>query len=229
MSRCRDSTTESSRLVLAQKRCRERGKSGKSLRSTSEHKLGEMNQLSGIKLLQTAPAIDFSSIDHVLDEIAETRRPKGKSSLVPRQKVDSSVPVVSGQEDEKGGMESTLGGDKKKMQVVCMPYTSDNRVDVVLTALEFVQGRKLGGVEQTSEMKEAVKQERKEMLDDHMDAEISQRNKLAILSNWRKGLMDRLEMNAAESPTNQGGDPGSFDYDGEDVALDLALKEILAE
>ena len=183
-----------------------------------------MKPLSNVKLLHTEDQkIDFSSIDEVIQEIVHKRRPKGKSVVRENTAADKGETPSA----DEIGMDTASGLDSNRIQAVCMPYTSDDRLQVVLTALEFVQKRDLRG--EGIIVPETQSQGTDKTLDDRFDAEIMQMNKLATLTNWRRELMDRLEMNATESESHvqdEEREVECFDATG-DLALELELKEIL--
>ena len=183
-----------------------------------------MSNLKGLKLLG-GDQFSFDAVDSVLQEIVESKRPKklsGSDSAVRVGEEENMEEVdLSMMETEKETVQ------KRRPQVVSMPYTRKNRVQVALTALEFVQRRQ----EKSEEMEESRPPSSTiahEKNDYAFDAEVEQRSKLESLAGWRKTLMTRLEMSATEANVDEENCPVSDTFDAtEDLKLDIELKDIL--
>ena len=105
-----------------------------------------MSNLKGLKLLG-GDQFSFDAVDSVLQEIVKSKRPKklsGSDTAVGEEENTEEVDV-SMTETEKETVQ------KRRPQVVSMPYTRKNRVQLALTALEFVQRRQ----EKSEEMEES--------------------------------------------------------------------------
>lgn len=182
-----------------------------------------MSSLSNLKLLHGPHKPDFGEVDQVIEEIIESKQPKKPS------KGKSEEASTENQEEAEISMVEEGIGQRRRPQVVCMPYTSKNRLEVALTALEFVQRRHSNSVRvanKESQLSASTdSHNHKRYTEDEFDAELEQRSKLETLASWRKDLMTRLEMSATESK-NEAERLNDF-YDTDDVALDLELKEIL--
>ena len=199
-----------------------------------------MSSLSSVKFL--GEGLNFSEVDECLAEIVELRRVKQvhtaneNENIAANSSVDSDASMLV-----EDGKPATLS----QSRVLCsMPYNQDNRLEVVLTAIDFARHKQQRDGSSNDVYTAAATATAStgtssnngsvsgNVLPDHhvhlaavvmssadnFEAELAHRRKLEHLSSWRRQLMSKLEIgDSSWNGGGGGGGGGGDDTDGSDT------------
>jgi hypothetical protein len=199
-----------------------------------------MSSLSSVKFLRED--LNFSEVDECLAEIIELRRVKQVHTANKNEIVAANTSVDSDASMRmEDGKPATLSSSQPR--VLCsMPYNQDNRLEVVLTALDFARHKQqrdgssgdiYAAAASASSGSGSGSGCGSVMPDHHVplaavvmssadnfEAELAHRRKLELLSSWRHQLMSKLEIKNGPSPGGGGRRRGGDDNDDSESDTD---------